>query len=159
MTVLRRLLTPLGGAAALLICGLPWVRLECATTRADPSLWQLAEQEAYLYVFPIVAGLIVLLGVLYLVWQNRRLAGGILVAALAGVVAWVYTFLKRQELGEQQAAAAGLGGQLGFWMQQIKIHPLPAFYIFLGLMILTVFLAAASLVSNGDRSGSPGATR
>ena len=158
MTIVRRLMTPLGGTAALLICGLPWVSLECGTTRAEPSLWQLAEQEANLYVFPAIASVIVLLGVLYLVWQIRPLAGGIAISALAGIAAWVYVFLKRQELGEKQVAAEGLGGQLGSWMQQIKIHPRAAFYIYLGLMILTVFLAASSMVARADRPHSSGAT-
>lgn len=152
MTIARRLMTPLGGAAALLVCGLPWVRLECGTTRAEPSLWQLAEQEANLYVFPTVAGLIVVLGVLYLVWQNRALAAGTMVAALAGIGAWVYVLVKRQELGEKQVAADGLGGHLGSWMQQIKIEPMPAFYVYLGLMILSVFLAAACMASRADHA-------
>lgn len=156
MTILRRIMTPLGGAAALLICGLPWVRLECGTAQVDPTLWQLADQEAKLYVFPIVGGLILLLGILYLFRQSRLLPTGSLVAALIGIAAWVYVFLKRQEIGEKQVAAQGFGGHVGSWMQQIEIHPLPAFYIYLGLMILSVFLAAGSIVARADRSSSSG---
>jgi len=151
MIVIRRILTPLGGATALFLCWLPWVRLECGTTRVDPNLWQLAEQEASLYIFPLAAVLILGLGLLYLILRRRVWGAATLVPAIAGTVAWIVVLLKKQELAEKQVTAEGLGGKLGSWAQQIQIEPSAAYYGYLAAMVLTIVLAIWCGVSNGDR--------
>ena len=135
MTILRRLFTPLGGVAALLVCWLPWVRLECGDTRTDPNLWQLADQEWKLYAFPVLAALIIVFGLVYVYAKRREWAAGALVASFLAFAAWVYLLFEHRDVALKQAEAQMMGGQFSEWMKELKITLMPGFYIF-GVMAL-----------------------
>lgn len=157
--MLRRLFTPLGGIIALLVCWLPWVRLECGDTRADPNLWQLADQEWKLYAFPVLAGLIIMLGLIFLYTKRREWAAGTLAVSFLAFAAWVYLLFEHRNVALKQAEAQMMGGQFGEWMKELKITLLPGFFIF----GVSVFLSALSelpsiippRVKNGRKASSP----
>jgi hypothetical protein len=156
MRLIKHLASPLGGAAAILSLFLPWVHLECGDTMADPTLMQLADQKAALYVFVLLAFalLIVALGMVSL---RRR--GWILSTALVsclGTAGWIYLWIKKDELGQQKLSIEGMGGSLGGWMQQLHVDPIGGFYLYLAAMLLGLIGAMLWLASPARQPETPG---
>jgi hypothetical protein len=156
MMILKRLFSPLGGAAALFALWLPWVHLECNSTKVDPNLWQLADQQTELYLYAAVA--IVLLLVALGMVLTRRSAWTLSTALVAclGVAGWIYLWIRKDELGRHQLTMEGLGGSLGAWMQQLTVTPAAGFYLYLAGMLLGL-IGAVWYLSSPERTPTSGA--
>jgi len=147
----RRLCTPLGGLAALLVLWLPWAKLQCGSTVVKPTLWQLAEEEPALYAYSGLALLLLVFGLLGLLFRARGWSVAALVTAVGGIGAWVYLLFRRQELLAQQTQVEAFGGRLQEWLDQIEIEPASGFYLYLAAMILGALFAAWNTRSAGRR--------
>ena len=121
--LLRRLITPLGGGIMLFVCWMPWANVSCGDVRTRPNLWQLADYEPMLYVYPALAAIIIILGVVYMIRHHRGLAMACTGVALAAALAWIYFLIRREEMIAQQIAMQDLGGDLGQMMKDIQQDP------------------------------------
>ena len=73
-----------------------------------------------LYVYPALAAVIIILGVVYLIRHHRGLAIAGTVVALTAALAWIYFLIRRDEMIQQQMAMQQLGGNLGQMMKDIQ---------------------------------------
>lgn len=117
----KRLCTPLGGATMLLVAWLPWAHIECRSVVADPTLWALAKSETGLYIFPLLGGLMLALGLITL-WRYRRsVTVAAILVGLAGAASWLYVLVRHRELAMQQATLQGMGERLAELLRDVQV--------------------------------------
>lgn len=154
MLILKRLTSPLGGLAALFALWLPWVHLECSSTQVKPNLWQLADQQTELYLLAAMALILVLAAAGMVMTAKGAWTLGTALAACLGIAGWIYLWIRKDDIGRQQATVEGLGGALGVWMQELIVTPETGFYLYLAGMLLGLLGAVLYLWLPGQTPAS-----
>ena len=145
----------------LFVCWMPWANVSCGDVRTRPNLWQLADYEPMLYVYPALAAVIIILGVVYIIRHHRGLAIASTVVALAAAAAWIYFLIRRDEMIAQQMAMQELGGNLGQMMKDIQQDPGNGFRTYPLGFILALLSSAWSVIAGqpqkilADRDPAP----
>jgi hypothetical protein len=155
MRVTRHLLSPLGGIAALFSLFLPWVHLECGETRVDPDLLQLAEQKGELYVFVLLAVVLLVVALGMVSFRRRGWGMGTILTACLGIAGWIYLWFKKDELGRQTMEIEGLSGGISGWLQQLQVEPAAGYYLYLAAMLVGLVGALIWLAGSGRKPDAP----